>query len=51
MGSRRVSEQGLEQEVPGGVDDELFALLTETGDIQEFLDGVAVSAARRLSTT
>ncbi|MHA7209745.1 GAF and ANTAR domain-containing protein [Arthrobacter sp. MDT1-65] len=33
------------------VSDELFALLTETDDIQKFLDDFAVMAARRLSTT
>jgi GAF domain-containing protein len=38
-----------EQEVLSNVNDELFSLLTETAGIQEFLDGFAVLAARRLS--
>lgn len=40
-----------EQEVLSDVNDELFALLTETAGIQEFLDEFAVMAARRLSRT
>lgn len=39
-----------EQQVLSDVNDELFALLTETAGMQEFLDEFAVMAARRLST-
>lgn len=38
-----------EQEVLNDVNDELFSLLTGTAGIQEFLEGFATSAARRLS--
>lgn len=41
----------IEQEVLSDVNDELFALLTETSGIQEFLDEFAVMAAQRLSRT
>lgn len=37
-----------EQQELGSVGDELFALLTETADIQAFLDEFAGIAARRL---
>jgi GAF domain-containing protein len=40
-----------EQEILSDVNDELFALLTETAGMQEFLDDFAVMAARRLSAT
>lgn len=40
-----------EQEVLSDVNDDLFALLTETAGIQEFLDEFAVMAAQRLSST
>ncbi|TKV28477.1 GAF and ANTAR domain-containing protein [Arthrobacter sp. NamB2] len=40
-----------EQEVLSDINDELFALLTETAGIQQFLDELALIAARRLSTT
>lgn len=39
-----------EQEVLSDISDELFALLTETAGIQEYLDEFAVIAARRFSS-